>query len=51
MVLGVGLAGAIFTTILASGQANDSLYNAIRVSFLFAAGFAAIGAIIAGIRD
>ena len=51
MVLGVGLAGAIFTTILASGQADDSLYIAIRVSFLVAGGLAAIGAIIAGIRD
>ena len=51
MVLGVGLAGAIFTTILANGQGGGNLFNATRVSFLVAAGLAALGATIAGIRE
>jgi EmrB/QacA subfamily drug resistance transporter len=51
MVLGVGLAGAIFTTVLASGQGEGNLFNATRVSFMVAAGLAALGATIAGIRE
>jgi MFS family permease len=51
MVLGVGLAGAIFTTILANGQGGENLFNATRVSFIVAAGLAALGATIAGIRE
>jgi EmrB/QacA subfamily drug resistance transporter len=51
MVLGVGLAGAIFTTILATSQSLDSLYAATRVSFLVASGIAGLGAITAFIRE
>ena len=51
MVLGVGLAGAIFTTILARDQAYGNLFNATRVSFMVSAGLVAFGAILTGIRE
>jgi EmrB/QacA subfamily drug resistance transporter len=52
MVLGIGLAGAIFTTVLASGPAGDpaSLFAAVRLSFLVAAGVAFLGAAVAALR-
>ena len=51
MVLGVGLAGAIFTTILAVSQSETSLYAATKASFLVACGIASLGAITAFIRE
>jgi MFS family permease len=53
MVLGVGLAGAIFTTVLARGHANGSataLFDAASASFLAASGLAVLGAVIASTR-
>jgi EmrB/QacA subfamily drug resistance transporter len=52
MVLGVGLAGAIFTTVIANGPAGDSalLFAAVRTSFIVAAGVAFLGAIVAAAR-
>lgn len=53
MVLGVGLAGAIFTTVLARGQAVGSpsaLFAGIAVSFTVAAGIALVGALISAVR-
>jgi MFS family permease len=52
MVLGVGLAGAIFTTVVARGPAGDaaSLFAAVRLSFLVAAGVAFLGAVVAALR-
>lgn len=45
MVLGVGLAGAVFTTIVSqAGEAqNMALFEALQVSFIVAAGIALIG--------
>jgi len=51
MVLGVGLSGAIFTTILAASMSETSLYAATRASFLAACGIASLGAITAFIRE
>jgi MFS family permease len=51
MVLGIGLAGAIFTTILASSPAETSLYAATRASFLVACGIASLAAITALIHE
>jgi hypothetical protein len=52
MVLGVGLAGAIFTTGLARGPAGNpaSLFAAVQLSFTVAAGVAFLGAIVAAAR-
>jgi hypothetical protein len=50
MVLGVGLAGAIFTTILGSGH-SDALFQGIDAAFLAFAGLAALGAAVAGSRQ
>jgi hypothetical protein len=50
MVLGVGLAGAIFTTILADSVGENTIYGAIRISFMFAAIMAAIGAFTSAIK-
>lgn len=53
MVLGVGLAGAIFTTVLAHGQLSGSataLFDAIGASFLVASGVAVVGAVTSAIR-
>ena len=50
MVLGVGLAGAIFTTILADSVGENTIYGAIRISFMFAAIMAATGAFISAIK-
>ena len=48
MVLGVGLAGAIFTTLLRESSPGNfnSLYTAIQISFLVAAFFALAGGIL-----
>ncbi len=46
MVLGVGLAGALLTTFLASGPKNNpagALFRAVDAGFLFAMGVAALG--------
>jgi len=50
MVLGVGLAGAIFTTILATAGDENAIYVAFSTSLIAAAGFAAAGAIFAAIK-
>ncbi|MDD5467260.1 MAG: MFS transporter [Anaerolineales bacterium] len=52
MVLGVGLSGAIFNTLLAHGQNNDpfTLFNAIQKSFLAAMLVSALGIVISAIR-
>lgn len=45
MVIGVGVAGAIFTTIVGlapASEASQALYHAIRAAFLAGAGFAAL---------
>jgi MFS family permease len=46
MVLGVGLAGAIFTTILSESTGELALFAATRASFIVAAILAAFGALI-----
>ncbi len=51
MVLGVGLAGAIFTTILAEFSGEEALYAATRTSFIIAAMLAAIGAFTAAAKN
>jgi hypothetical protein len=54
MVLGVGLAGAIFTTGLARGSAGAgdmaALFPAVQASFLIAAFVAFAGAMVSAIR-
>jgi EmrB/QacA subfamily drug resistance transporter len=52
MVLGVGLSGAIFTTLLGPENAptGHTLYEATRASFLVGVGVAIIGIIITAIR-
>jgi EmrB/QacA subfamily drug resistance transporter len=53
MVLGVGLAGAIFTTVLAHGQAGGSttaLFDAAHASFLVATGVATLATLISAAR-
>ena len=49
MVLGVGLAGAIFTSITALGGQN-SLFDAVHIGLLVGAGMAVAGALISSIR-
>ena len=50
MVLGIGLAGAIFTTHLAE-NAFQSFYRGIDMGFLAAAGVAAFGIIMSAIKE
>ena len=50
MVLGVGLAGAIFTTILAGYVGENTIYAATRASFIIAAILAAIGAFTSAVK-
>jgi len=58
MVLGVGISGAIFTTIVARGEASGAVgeaaigifFNAIQASLLVAAGVAIIGAFTSAVR-
>lgn len=52
MVLGVGLAGAVFTSVLARhGSDASSLYPAARASFLAAAIVAAVGVAVSLVRS
>ncbi|MDL1895990.1 MFS transporter [Anaerolineae bacterium CFX7] len=50
MVLGVGLAGAIFSTVAGASSAPDALYASVTASFLVAAGIAALGALTSAVR-
>jgi EmrB/QacA subfamily drug resistance transporter len=50
MVLGIGLAGAIFTTVMAQSHSDIALFAATRASFLFASGTAVAGAVTASLR-
>jgi EmrB/QacA subfamily drug resistance transporter len=51
MVLGVGLSGAIYTTILARGtQAQPTLFQAIQASFLAAFVLASLGILTSAVR-
>ncbi len=51
MVLGVGLAGAIFTTILAQqGDTSNAMFNAIDTGFLSGSIVALIGAVTSVVR-
>jgi hypothetical protein len=50
MVLGAGLAGAIFTTILAGNDGPDSIYHAFSTSLLAAAAISAMGAVSSAIK-
>jgi EmrB/QacA subfamily drug resistance transporter len=53
MVLGVGMAGAIFTTVQTLGSASGSstlLFEGIRVSFLAATGVAVLGVLTSAVR-
>ena len=50
MVLGIGLAGAIFTTVMAQSQSDIALFAATRASFLFASGIAVAGVVTASLR-
>ena len=53
MVLGVGLAGAIFTTVQAQAQAmgkTGAAFEGIRAGFLVAVGVAALGALASAVR-
>jgi MFS family permease len=49
MVLGIGLAGAIFTSLM-TRAGNGNLFFAVSVAFLVAVGVAGLGAIISAIR-
>jgi EmrB/QacA subfamily drug resistance transporter len=54
MVLGVGLAGAIFTTILARAKILGSslaLFDGVRAGFVAASGVAALGGLVSAIRE
>lgn len=51
MVLGVGLAGAIFTTILAQSTDNSLFFHAIRSSLIVTSIIAGLGAITSSIKD
>ena len=50
MVLGIGVAGAIFTTVLSQSQSDTALFTAIHTSFLFASGIAVAGVVTASLR-
>ena len=50
MVLGVGIAGAIFTTITAKSGESNSLFVAFSVSLLVSAAFAGLGAVFAAVK-
>lgn len=58
MVLGIGLAGAIFTTVMAQLSAGETqalpsplMFDAFRASFTTASGIAVIGALISLVRN
>ncbi len=48
MVLGIGMAGAIFTSLM--GHGSSSLFFAVSIAFLSAIGVAGVGAVISAIR-
>ncbi len=53
MVLGVGLAGAVFTTVLAHGQASGlstALFSAVSSAYMVACGVALLGALTSFVR-
>jgi sugar phosphate permease len=53
MVLGVGLAGAIYTTVLVRGQMTGStitLFDAVDMGFLVATGVAVLAALTSAVR-
>ncbi len=50
MVTGVGIAGALFTTVLARQGADLGLYFGVRLAFLVAAGVAVLGALVSTSR-
>jgi hypothetical protein len=53
MVLGVGMAGAIFTTVQTLGSAagtSTALFYGIQVSFLVATGVAVLGVLTSAVR-
>ena len=50
MVLGIGLAGAIFTTHLAQNT-PDALYRGIDMGFLAAGGIAVLGIVMSAIKE
>ena len=52
MVLGVGLAGAVFTTVLARGEGHaDALVRGVQASLYVAAGIAVAGTVIAALGE
>jgi EmrB/QacA subfamily drug resistance transporter len=50
MVLGIGLAGAIFTTHLGANTA-EALFKGVDTGFLVAAGVAALGVVVSAVKD
>lgn len=50
MVLGIGLAGAIFSTVQTVSSAPNALYQGIAASFIVAAGIAVVGALTSVVR-
>jgi hypothetical protein len=50
MVLGIGLAGTIFTTQLAQNT-PEALYGGINMGFLAAVGIAVLGVVISAIKE
>jgi EmrB/QacA subfamily drug resistance transporter len=50
MVTGVGIAGAVFTTVLARAGAEDGVYSGVRLAFLVAGGVALLGALVSTSR-
>ena len=50
MVLGVGLAGAIFTSVMAGTRGQNGLFTAVHTGLLVGAGVALVGALISSIR-
>jgi MFS family permease len=51
MVLGVGMAGAILTTVLAHDSSPASLTQAAHLSFFVAAGFTTAGALLSFVKE
>jgi hypothetical protein len=50
MVLGVGLAGAILTSVMARTPGSNALFVAVHAGLLVGAGLAILGAVIALVR-
>jgi EmrB/QacA subfamily drug resistance transporter len=50
MVLGVGLAGAILTSVMARSVGNKALFTAVHAGLLVGAGLAVVGAVISSVR-